>query len=303
MGIGPGKTWKDVSNAAYELDTATGKWKELHPVPGTAGRLGAAAIGARGQAYIFGGYVLDGQGGETTLRDVNVYLPEHQRWFHGEDIPVPVDDTVIGVHSDRYIYLISGWSKTDAVNNVQVYDAEKNTWAQATPIPGRPVFGHAGSLVGDTIIFIDGAYRNPSGSQPRYLASDQCWMGKVDHHDPTKIQWSKIEPHPGTARYRIAAGASERDQKIYFSGGTSNPYNYNGIGYDGQPSQPSAVTFAWDVKSGKWETLDDDTPRATMDNRGLAAIHEGLVVAGGMDKEQKVTAQVSLLSRAAKTAK
>ncbi len=53
----------------------------------------------------------------------------------------------------------------------------------------------------------------------------------------TKIQWTKLPNHPGNARYRIAAGGSEKDQKIYFSGGTDNPYNYNGIGYDGKPAR------------------------------------------------------------------
>ena len=103
---------------------------------GPAGRLAAAAAGAREHIFLFGGYVVDGQGGETTLPDVNVYEPLTDRWFRGEDMPVPVDDSVAGVYRDRYIYLVSGWSKTDAVRDVQVYDGAKkylveghtNTW-------------------------------------------------------------------------------------------------------------------------------------------------------------------------------
>src|SRR6266576_3059938 len=152
-------------------------------------------------------------------------------------------DAVAGVYHDRFIYLVSGWSKTDAVRDVQIYDAEKNKWLQGTRIPGTPVFGHAGGLVGDTIVYVDGAQKNPSADQPKYVASDECWMGKIDHHDPAKILWTKLPTHPGNARYRIAAGSSEKDQMIYFSGGTDNPYNFNGIGYDGKPSEPSPVTF------------------------------------------------------------
>ena len=40
MGMGPKKTWDATSNAAYSLDTDTGKWDEVHSVPGTVGRLG-----------------------------------------------------------------------------------------------------------------------------------------------------------------------------------------------------------------------------------------------------------------------
>jgi hypothetical protein len=297
MGIGAKKTWDAASNAAYSLDTDTGKWSEVRSVPGTAGRIAAVAAGAREHIFLFGGYVVDGQGGETTVSDVNVYEPLGDRWFRAEDIPVPVDDSVAGVYRDRYIYLVSGWSKKEAVRDVQLYDAQKNVWSKATPIPGTPVFGHAGALVGDTIVYVDGAYKNPAGDQPKYVASDECWMGKIDHHDPAKIQWSKLPGHPGNARYRIAAGSWEKDRMIYFSGGTDNPYNYNGVGYNGVPSEPSPVTFAFSLRSGKWETINANTPNPTMDHRGLLVISEGLVIAGGMEKGQQVTSKVAVLSK------
>lgn len=296
MGIGPKKTWDAITNAAYDLDTVTGKWAQLIPVPGPVGRLGAGAVGLRDHVFLFGGYVVDGQGSETTVSDVSVFRPLTGHWFRGADIPVPVDDFVIGAFHDRYVYLVSGWSKTEAVHNVQVYDAEKDRWRQGTPIPGTPVFGHAGALVDDTIVYVDGAYKNPSGSNPRYLAADECWMGKIDHHDPAKIQWTKLPNHPGAARYRIAAGGSERDQKIYFAGGTDNPYNYNGIGYDGKPSLPSPVTFAFNLKTSKWETVNDHTPGPTMDHRGMVVLPQGLVIIGGMEKDQQVTSRVAVVS-------
>ena len=263
--------------------------------------LAATAVGAREHIFLFGGYVVDAQGAENTLPDVNVYEPLTDRWFRAEDLPVAVDDSVAGVYRDRYIYMVSGWSKTDAVRDVQVYDAQKNKWSQATPIPGTPVFGHAGAVVGDTIVYIDGAHKNPAGGQPKYVASDECWMGKIDHHDLSKIQWTKLPNHPGTARYRIAAGGSEKDQKIYFSGGTDNPYNYNGIGYNGVPAEPSPVTFAFNLRTGKWETINEHTPQPTMDHRGLVVIPEGLVIVGGMEKGQQVTSRVAILPKSGKT--
>ena len=294
MGIGGKKTWDAITNRAFQLDIDSGKWTELRPVPGVAGRLAASAIGVRQQVYLFGGYVVDAQGGEITVGDVNVYVPTQSRWYRGADIPVPIDDSVVGSYRDRYIYLVSGWSRTDNVRNVQVYDTEKDTWSQATAIPGTPVFGHAGAIVGDTIVYVDGAYKNPSGS-PHYVASDECWMGKIQKGDPNKIEWTKLPAHPGNARYRIAAGGSEKDQKIYFTGGTDNPYNINGIGYDGKPSEPSPVTFAFNIKTSKWEVVNESTPEPTMDHRDLVATKEGLIVVGGMVKGQQVTSKVSVI--------
>jgi N-acetylneuraminic acid mutarotase len=296
MGIGPKKTSDAITNTAFSLDAKEGKWSAIHPVPGTAGRIGAIAAGVRDHLLLFGGYVLEAQSA-MTVPDVGIYHPDTDHWFRGADLPLPVGDAVAGVYDDRYVYLIGGRANRSAVNNVQLYDAEKNKWSEATPIPGTPVFGHAGALVDDTIFYVDGARKNPTGDSPRYVASDECWMGKIDHHDRTKIEWTKLPNHPGAARYRIAAGGSEKDQKIYFAGGSSNPYDYNGIGYDGKPSEPSPVTFDFNLHTGKWETIDDNTPDPTMDHRGLLVTREGLVLIGGMEKGQKVTDRVTLLSK------
>jgi N-acetylneuraminic acid mutarotase len=296
MGVGPKKTFDAIVSAGYALDTSTGEWTELTPVPGT-GRIAAVAVGARGHVYLFGGYVVDAQGNETTVADVNVLDLESGRWYRGADIPVPVDDSVAGVYNDRYIYLISGWSRKDSVTNVQIYDTDKDTWQQATPIVGKPVFGHAGALIGNTIVYVDGARKNPAGDKPKYIPSDECWRGKIDPREPNKIEWSSLPNHPGAARYRIAAGGSDKDAKIYFSGGTDNPYNYNGIGYDGKPSEPSPITFAFNLKSGKWETLNESTPNPSMDHRGLLVTEKDLVILGGMQKSQEVTSRVSVLPK------
>ena len=89
---------------------AAGKWTEKRPVPGVAGRLAASAVALHDQVFIFGGYVVDAQGGETTVSDLNVFVPVENRYYRGKDIPVPVDDAVVGLYRDRYIFLIGGWS-------------------------------------------------------------------------------------------------------------------------------------------------------------------------------------------------
>lgn len=297
MGIGAEKTWNSISNKAFGLDTDNGKWSEIRPVPGPAGRLGSVAVTVKDVIYLLGGYTVDARGDETTVRSVEVLVPSRGIWYRAADMPVPVDDSVAAVYRDRFIYLVSGWSQDKPVTNVQVYDAQKDRWEQATPIPGTPVFGHAGGIVDDTIVYCDGAYNNPAGSAPKYVVSDQCWMGKIDHHDVTKIQWSKLSDHPGSARYRIAAAGSDHDQKIYFTGGTDNPYNFNGIGYNGQPSEPSATTFAFNTRTSKWDVITDKTPNPTMDNRSLVVTSQGLVTVGGMEAGQKVTARINVIPR------
>jgi N-acetylneuraminic acid mutarotase len=295
MGIGEKKTWDAITNRAFALNTETGKWSEIRPVPGPAGRLAASAVTVKDVIYLLGGYTVVANGEELSVPSVEVLLPSRGIWYRGTDMPIPLDNSVIGAYRDRYIYTLGGWSHTHAVQNVQVYDTQKNVWKEATPIPGAAIFGHAGALVNDTIIYIDGAYKNPSGESPAYLLSEECWIGKIDRHDLTKIQWTKIANHPGKPRYRMAAGVSERDQKIYFSGGGEELYDYKGVGADGRPVEPSSVTFAWNLRTSKWEIISDKTPAPTLDNRGLLVTPAGLVRIGGMEAGQKVTTRVTAM--------
>lgn len=294
MGIGEKKTHDAITRSAFALDTQSGEWSMLPPVPGP-GRIAASAVGVRGRVYLFGGYTVAADGKEVSLPNVDIYDPASHTWSRGADIPVPVDDSVAAVYQERYVYLISGWSQTENVRNVQVYDTVTDVWRQATPIAGRPVFGHAGALLGSTIVYVDGAYTNPRGRTPKYVPSDQCWMGRIDPADPTKVQWKRLPKHPGSARYRIAAGASSQGSRIYFSGGTDNPYNYNGVGYDRRPAEPVAVTFAWNLQRGRWEVVTRNTPYPTMDHRGLLVTPAGLVRVGGMEQGQRVTSRVTVM--------
>jgi hypothetical protein len=55
------------------------------------------------------------------------------------------------------------------------------------------------------------------------------------------------------------------------------------------------VTFAFNVHARKWETINENTPDPTMDHHGLVATTEGLIMVGGMDKDQKVVSSVQVL--------
>ena len=296
MGLGTKKTWNSLTNAAYALNLKYDNWTAIKPAPGP-GRLGAMAVAAREQVFVIGGYVPDPQGRQLIVGDVSIYEPASLGWHQGTDMPTAVRDGVAGVYRDRYIYVVGGFTPTGLTNQVQVYDLESKQWSQATASPGPPVLGHAGSLVNDTIIYVNGGRNGPSGEGGKYVPSDECWMGKIDHHDPKKITWSKLPPHSGRARYRIAAGGSEKDQKVYFAGGSDGIYDFDGIGADGRPAEPSPVVFAFNLRNNSWEIIDENAPNPTMDHRGLAVTSDGLIVVGGMGKGQKVVGSAVMLPK------
>jgi N-acetylneuraminic acid mutarotase len=296
MGLGASKSWDAVKNAAYAFNTRYNKWTTIRSVQGS-GRLAAFAVAVTDEVFVMGGFIPDKTGLQAIVADVSVYDPIGLRWYRGPDLPTAVRDAGAGEYRERYIYVVGGFSKRGPTNEVQIYDTVSKQWSQATPYPGPAVFGNAGTVVGDTIISIDGAKASGTTTGPRYVPADEGWIGKIDRKDPKKILWSKLPPHPGTARYRIAAGGSDKDQKAYFAGGSDGVYDYSGVGVNGKAAEPSPVVFAYNVKREAWETITESDSNPTMDHHGLAVTSDGLIVVGGMGKGQKVLASVRVLPK------
>lgn len=293
LGLNSTKLYSGIVREGYQLDLATGEWNGVAPVPGSEGRIAATAQGLGGLVYLFGGYTVDARGEEVSLPNVDIYDPATDNWTVGAPMPVPVDDAVSGVWRDSLIYLVSGWSQNDNVSNVQFYDPTADRWVQATPIPGPPVFGHAGAIVDDAIIYCDGVVVNRA-ERPPFRLTDRCYRGEINRADPTTIHWTAIPPHPGPAKYRAAAGAMDDAGLVVFAGGSGNPYNFDGIGYDGELSEPDHRTLAYDPRGSRW-ILGPAKPVPSMDHRGLVGVGGELWSIGGMFGGQRVTASVDRL--------
>lgn len=300
MGVGAKREPDAITAESNVLDLNGAGWSAIKPVPGTTGRIAAMAASLRSNVFVLGGYVVDTHAHGSAVPDVSQYEPHANRWLREADIPVAVGDAVIGTYQDRYIYLVGGRGNSGPVSDVQVFDVEKNKWSAATPLPGGAVFGHSGALVEDTIVYVGGATRGTATEGSRYVLSSECWMGKIDHHDHNKIQWSKLPNHPGAANFHIAAGGSEKDRMIYFAGGADAIYDLKGMGADGKPVEPSPLLFAFNLHTGKWETINENTPNPLMDESTLIVTSEGLLVVGGMAKGQQVTGAITVLPKVGK---
>jgi N-acetylneuraminic acid mutarotase len=292
MGLASGKTWQDPHARAFVFTKGESGWSRLKDVPGPAGRLAGTAVGVGSSVYLFGGYTVAESGDEISVDRVQRLDPVSGEYFELASITVPVDDTVSLSWRDRYIYLVSGWHDSGNVNLVQGYDILENRWFQATPYPGQPVFGHAGGIVGTRMIICDGVAIRTRDKPPRaFDAVDACFQGQIDEDDPSRIEWTRLLHHGGPPLYRMASVGSNRLGMIVFVGGSDNPYNYNGIGYDGVPSRTSSRVFGFDLEGNDWIELGY-LPFGTMDHRGLLESGDQFILVGGMRKDQQVTSHV-----------
>lgn len=286
LGMDSTKVWSGVTTAAYRWDVGSEEgWRAIEPVPGP-GRLAAAVQVVGGRIFLIGGYTVGEDGSEHSVPDVNVYDPVMETWSRVADMPLPVDDAVSGLWRDSLIFLVSGWHDTGNVSDVQIYDPTEDLWSAATPIPGAPVFGHTGAIAGDEIIYVGGA--KIVDGRPRFVVDSAAWRGRIDPANPTKVAWEAVARPPGSPTYR-AAGASFGGFAV-FLGGAGNPYNYNGIGYDGAPSSPRRQLLAYHPQGG-WIGLLAP-PIATMDHRSLGVAGGLVFLAGGMLDRQQVSDRV-----------
>jgi len=292
LGLGSGKTWRDTRLAATVLNPGENSWTMLEPAPGLSGRLAATAVSADGAAWLFGGYTVAADGSEKSIPGVYRVHPGESKLKWVTDMPVAVEDAVILVFMDRYIYLVSGWHDLGNVNLVQMLDTKTMSWTQATPWPGKPVFGHSGGISENRILVCDGVMiRYPVNAASReFLPSSECWSGSIDENNSRRIQWQPIPSHPGAARYRMAA-TGDLNQRVVFAGGTANPYNFDGIGYNGVPAEPENSVFSYSFKTGSWH-LHGGLEVGTMDHRGLAFSNGWYYLVGGMQGQQRVVADV-----------
>jgi hypothetical protein len=291
-GLGEGKTHSDVLATTYIYDSRSKRWQQAASVPGGVGRLASVAASAGKLVYVFGGYTVDADGTEASTPWTYAFNPRTREFEERAAIPVPVDDAVAVTYADRFIYLISGWHDLGNVNLVQRYDTATNTWDQATPTPGPAVFGHAGGIVGNTIVYCDGVAIEAHEDRGRgFVAVPDCYLGIIGDEDSRHIDWRTVRYHPGLPRYRMAAAGIPAANGVLFIGGSDNPYNYDGIGYNGEPSEPAAGALLFDIDEQNWRVIDVEVS-ATMDHRGLAAFKGQWITVGGMAAEQRVTDRV-----------
>jgi len=301
-GIAAGKTWRDLRADGWILRPDAAQWQAVPPLPayrGLAGRLGSHALVLDGAIHVIGGYTVAEDGSERSTPgiwrlELDPDPDPDPHWVRAGTMPVPVDDAVAAVWREHTLVLVSGWSDTGNVNLVQLWSAADDRWVQAEPWPGAPVFGHAGGLIGDTLVVCGGARVHYPETGPRqFLASDQCWQGRFRADDARRLDWRPLPPMPGGPRYRAAALGLHRHgaDRVVFAGGADRPYNYDGQGYDGLPAAATDRVVSYNVDAGQWE-CHGRMPEPRMDYRGLLFDGLNLVLPGGMDGERRVRAEV-----------
>jgi N-acetylneuraminic acid mutarotase len=173
-------------------DATTGAWQVLTPMQ-QARQISAAAFGADGKLYVFGGYggpswgigQLQGESDETfaarfkeferlgreALRSVEVYDPATNHWSWREPMPVGVEGAAAGLGADGRIYVVGGtisYSNPVARREVQVYDPAADHWSEG-PAMNETRQGHMVVATKDGRIYAIGGTNAHQVFHPRMI--------------------------------------------------------------------------------------------------------------------------------------
>lgn len=292
-GITTGLTNEDIHRNAFRYDVDAAMWTALPDIPDTLGKIASAASVVGDVAYVIGGYrVLNGAPFEISSNRVHRLDLLTDTWLpDGAPVPVPIDDQVQAVWRDSLIYVITGWSNTTNVPNVQIYDPALDLWTVGTPLPNNnqyKAFGASGTIIGDTIYYFGGA-----STASNFPAQDKLRIGVIDPANPSNITWLSAITGGLGARYRSACITANGAPT--WVGGSATSYNYDAVAYNGSGVvEPATLIQQW---NGSAMVNAGTTLPHVMDLRGAGEVSDGMfIIAGGIGMAQTVLDSVWLIT-------
>ena len=289
-GLDSTKKYKGIHLRSYKYDAANKTWERIADLPDSLGKIASAASRIKDTIYIIGGYHVFKDHSERSSNKVHRYdVMNNQFLEDGIPIPIPIDDQVQAVWRDSLIYVVTGWSNKENMPDVQIYDPNKNSWAQGTPTPNNHTyksFGASGTIIGDTIFYFGGASMGK-----HYPIQNVLRKGVINPKNPTQIEWSHAILDSTIVGYRMAATPVKNSP--HWIGGSTTTYNYNPIAYN---DSGGVTPSNRDLSYKRGEFKQDFTNKFPMDLRGIVEINDSTkIIVGGIEENQRVSNKVYLL--------
>jgi N-acetylneuraminic acid mutarotase len=152
-------------------------------------------------------------------------------WQGGPPLPLPRTE-VAGAAVRGEIYVVGGYSADGSSSRrVDVYSPASRRWRRGPDLPAA--VNHAMAAAYRGRLYLVGGY---GGAGPARRSTFVLANGR----------WRSLEPMPAP---RAAAGAAITRDRLYIVGGVRSPGTL------------ARVAFAFDLRRGRWSTIDGPTPR------------------------------------------
>jgi N-acetylneuraminic acid mutarotase len=238
---------------AQEFDPATGRWRDLAPLPQGASHLGVATL--NGKIYVAGGFGVSAH--RNPLDQFFEYDPTTDRWQALAPLSSPRGAVGL-VAFGGMIHAIAGHSaENKAVGTHEVFDPATGKWTSAAPLPLPR--NHLGS-----VIVADGKLHVFGGRTTGNAANG---VAAHDVYDPATDKWTAGAPLPAP---RSEGGVAPYRGLILYFGGDCN-----------DPQAPAAFDDlqAFDPKTDSWKALANAP--IGLHGPGTAAVGDAVYFIGG----------------------
>ena len=287
-GIDSSLTYSGIHLNTWRMNVQTLQIEQLADVPDTLVKIAAGASRVGNIIYVIGGYHVLANGDEISSDKVHRFdVSQNQFISDGSPIPVPIDDHVQAVYQDSLIFVVTGWSNTGNVPDVQIYNTFTNMWQAGTSTPNSAnytCFGASGEIIEDTIYYFGGAGGFNFGAQSRLR------KGYINPVNPTDISWAVSNPISGFTAYRAAA--CKTTSAVHWLGGSNVTYNYDAIAYNGSGLvEPANQTMFYVPNSGLLGK--EEAVQFPMDLRGVGNVSQTQkYVIGGITTNGTVSSSI-----------
>ncbi len=288
-GISNGLKYSAISNTCYSFNIANNTSQTLPSIPDSLPVIASSASTVKNRIYIIGGYHVAANGNEVSSNAVHRFDPLGDTFLtNGAPIPVAIDDQVQAVWMDSLIYVVTGWSNTTNMPNVQIYNPAINTWFAGTPVPNNnsfKAFGGFGCIYKDTIYYYGGATLGAN-----FPLTNVLRKGVINPSNPSQISWSfeTLNLPPLYRGIMIPYNASQ----IFMVGGAQKSYNYDALAYAGGAIVPNSNT-QMQLASTTPATVQSVTGQTyPKDLRGYYATANGFYTLGGISADTVVSKEV-----------
>jgi N-acetylneuraminic acid mutarotase len=225
--MGGGALGRQDSPLAQEFDPATGRWRDLAPIPKGVSHVGVAAL--NGKVYVAGGFTRNVH--LDPLDQFVVYDPASNTWQTLAPLSTRRGSVGLAAVGGK-LHAIGGRTPdTKTVATHEVYDPATSKWTAAAPLPTAR--DHLGIMVVDEKIHVFGGRLDDIVDN----------VGLHDVYDPATDKWQSAAPLP--TKRSAGAAVLYHGLILYHGGECKNP--------------TTRATFdefeAYDPKTDSWRTL------------------------------------------------
>lgn len=212
--------------------------------------------------------------GGRGIKPVQYFNPKTRTWRDAKETPFEIHHFQPVVYN-KEIYILSaftgGWPRETPLENIWIYNPERDDWRKGPSIPTHRRRGGGGALVSGDKIYVAG------GIVDGHHAQTVPW---TDVYSPENREWEPLANMPNRRDHTVSVGD---DQYMYLIGGRTTDYHEED-NYDAFLAKTIQEVDRFDLENRTWQTLSALLPIPTAG--GGAVLLEGKIYYSGGETAQ-----------------